>query len=303
MRASSISKYLMIGMLVVVTGVPSLSYAQSSREMENRLDRLENEVQTLNHAMYRGGGSGASVTDARANANAEIRMQQIETEMRDLRGQLEQQSFEIRQLRQEVESMGARGVASPAQSSSSSTAAVSQVPQAPVSITDMSMDADSDSFSYSSHNGEKPVAADGTKTLGTLGNTASSDSAAALYENAFALLKGANYDAAEKEFAAFLDAHPQHVLAGNAKYWLGETYYVRGHFEKAARNFAEGFQAYPNGSKAADNLLKLGLSLANLDKVSDACVALAQLSKEGYKNAAPVLRRAEQERARLKCES
>ena len=69
---------------------------------------------------------------------------------------------------------------------------------------------------------------------------------------------------------------PQDYLAGNAQYWMGETYYVRGRYQDAAVTFAEGYQKYPTNSKAPDNLLKLGMSLGQLGKKADACVAFAQ---------------------------
>jgi tol-pal system protein YbgF len=130
---------------------------------------------------------------------------------------------------------------------------------------------------------------------------ASGDSAASLYESAFSLLKGAQYDEAEKEFLSFLSQYPGHALTGNATYWLGETYYVRGKFDKAAKTFAEGYRADPKGAKAADNLLKMGMSLSGLGKKSDACVALGQIEKEYSTSAGPVLRRAQQEMTRLGC--
>jgi TolA-binding protein len=82
---------------------------------------------------------------------------------------------------------------------------------------------------------------------------------------------------------------------------LGETYYVRGKYDVAARLFAEGYQQYPDGSKTADNLLKLGMALGALGKKEDACIALAQLDKETGANLASVQRRAEQEKTRLGC--
>jgi tol-pal system protein YbgF len=97
------------------------------------------------------------------------------------------------------------------------------------------------------------------------------------YEYAFGLLRAANYPEAEKAFTAFVQKNPNDVLAGNAQYWLGETYYVRGDYQKAAVTFAEGFQNYPNSGKAADNLLKLGMSLGEMGKKQDACTALTQL--------------------------
>ncbi|MCD8562529.1 MAG: tol-pal system protein YbgF [Alphaproteobacteria bacterium] len=141
----------------------------------------------------------------------------------------------------------------------------------------------------------------GTITEGSGGVATSGDAAAMAYENAFSLLKAGNYDAAEKAFEGFLQKNPDHVLAGNAKYWLGETYYARANYEKAARVFAEAYQKYPDGSKAADNLLKLGMSLAATGNNTDACTAFRQLEKNYKTGSEPVLRRAQQEMSKLGC--
>lgn len=100
------------------------------------------------------------------------------------------------------------------------------------------------------------------------------------YEHAFGLLRQARYDEAEAALRAFLDAHPKDQLAGNANYWLGESYYVRADYVRAAEVFLEGYQREPKGSKAADSLLKLGMSLSNLDKKREACAAFDKLTKE-----------------------
>jgi len=65
---------------------------------------------------------------------------------------------------------------------------------------------------------------------------------------------------------------------------LGETYYVRGAFVEAAETFLEGYQANTQGPKAADALLKLGMSLASLEKKQEACAAFQKL-REDYPNA------------------
>ena len=125
---------------------------------------------------------------------------------------------------------------------------------------------------------------------------------AGLYERAFSFVRDRDYDRAETAFADFLERYPAHDLASNAKYWLGETFYVRGDFEKAARVFAEAYQQYPKGSKGPDNLLKLGMSLAGLGKTQDACVTYIQLRKEYASGSIPVLMRAEQEMEKLGCQ-
>ncbi|MBE0532056.1 MAG: tol-pal system protein YbgF [Rhodospirillales bacterium] len=100
------------------------------------------------------------------------------------------------------------------------------------------------------------------------------------YDHAFGLLRQARYDEAESALRAFLDAHPKDPLAGNANYWLGESFYVRADYVRAAEVFLEGYQREPKGTKAADTLLKLGMSLSNLDKKREACAAFDKLTKE-----------------------
>lgn len=122
------------------------------------------------------------------------------------------------------------------------------------------------------------------------------------YDYAFGLLRQADYDLAEQAFRTFLERHGASPLAANAQYWLAETHYVRGDYSAAAVAFAEGFQRFPDSSKTGDNLLKLGMSLAALDRGDDACVAFGQLAGGTQSGIAPSLRRrAEQERRRLRC--
>ncbi len=100
------------------------------------------------------------------------------------------------------------------------------------------------------------------------------------YNYAFGLLRQANYDKAELALQEFVKLHPKEALASNARYWLGETFYVRAAYVQAAEVFLEGFQADPKGPKAPDSLLKLGMSLSGLDKKREACAAFDKLLKD-----------------------
>jgi len=121
------------------------------------------------------------------------------------------------------------------------------------------------------------------------------------YDYAFDILRKADYGRAEKALRIFLEVNPDDNLAGNAQYWLGETFYVRGDFEQAAVEFLSGYQAYPNGIKAPDNLLKLGLAMAQLGQSDGACTALSRLATEYPEANDTIRRRAQTERARLSC--
>lgn len=121
------------------------------------------------------------------------------------------------------------------------------------------------------------------------------------YDYAFDFLKRQDYARAEAAFREFMKRYPKDALAGNAQYWLGETYYVRNDLQKSVIEFMNGYQNYPKSNKAPDNLLKLGMSLSRLGQTKEACTALGRLTKE-YPDAGEQIRRsAQQERQRLKC--
>tara|TARA_Y100000994_G_scaffold174682_1_gene144118 strand:- start:843 stop:1898 length:1056 start_codon:yes stop_codon:yes gene_type:complete len=122
------------------------------------------------------------------------------------------------------------------------------------------------------------------------------------YKYAFNFLKRRDFEGAERALKAFVEAYPGNELSGNAQYWLGETYYVRKNYGAAANVFAEGFKRYPKSNKAPDNLLKLGMSLAALERIEDACITFNKLDKE-YPNAKSAIKqRYKKEIIRLNCE-
>ena len=100
------------------------------------------------------------------------------------------------------------------------------------------------------------------------------------YTYALNLLRQTNYDQAEIALKQFIEMHSTGTLAGNARYWLGETYYVRADYQTAAQVFFEAFQNSPKGIKAPDMLLKLGMSLARLGKKNEACATYDKVESD-----------------------
>lgn len=121
------------------------------------------------------------------------------------------------------------------------------------------------------------------------------------YDEAYNLLMKSKYPEAEQAFTAFLKNYSDSKLVGNANYWLGETYYVRGQYDVAAGVFSDGLTKYEKSTKAPDNLLKLALTMAKLDKKTEACEFL-NLLPEKFSGADKALKqRAVQEAKKLSC--
>ena len=122
-----------------------------------------------------------------------------------------------------------------------------------------------------------------------------------LYDEAIKKLQEGDYAAAERGFKTFIQRNPQNKLAGNAQYWLGETYYARRDYNSALTAFAEGYKVYKTSPKGPDNLLKLGITMAVLGRKPDACAVFSRFSQDYPRATDLQKRRIEQERQKNGC--
>lgn len=99
----------------------------------------------------------------------------------------------------------------------------------------------------------------------------------ALYQQGYGSLLQKDYAGAEGAFRQLVETYPNDPLAGNAQYWIGETYYVRGQYKNAADAFLKGYKKYKSSDKAPDTLLKLGMALAELGQKDAACSTFSEL--------------------------
>ena len=99
------------------------------------------------------------------------------------------------------------------------------------------------------------------------------------YEYAMNLLKQGDYETAEKAFIEFMSVGSDAKLLSNSNFWLAETYYVRENYKDAAKSYLNLYQKYPEAQKAPNALLKLGISLVNMDQKEQGCVTFLKLQE------------------------
>jgi tol-pal system protein YbgF len=319
----------LLGLLQLFLAGTALAQDRDLRPLLDRLDRLERDMNQLQRQVYRGGSSsGAPVPVAPADSsssavNAEIRMDQLEAQMRQLTGTVEETTYNIDQLKSRLDKLvsdvdlrltalehpgdatAASGVAAGTQANAAPAAAPTPTP------------ANTDQPPPPAGAGANPAApASQSGTLGTLGGPATqtasrtpakpggplpAGSAQDQYNYAFGLLRQADYPGAEEALRAFVQRYPNDALAGNAQYWLGETFYVRKDYNNAAAAFAEGYRKYPQSGKGADSLLKLGMSLSNVGQKKEACLTFGQLAHDFPNASSNIKERASQEKQHLGC--
>ena len=123
------------------------------------------------------------------------------------------------------------------------------------------------------------------------------------YEFAVSFMKIGDYETAEFALKEFIEKNKDHDLAGSAQYWYGETFRIRQLYSDAATAYLDGYQNYPKSKKAADNLLKLGITMVQLGEKDQGCKMIIGLKKEYPKASKSVLQKAQYEQKKFKCNS
>ncbi len=122
-------------------------------------------------------------------------------------------------------------------------------------------------------------------TLGTLTSTATvSGAEKAQFDTAVSAINGGRAVEGRGIMEGFLSSYPGSALAGDAHYWLGESYFATGEYQAAASRYLDGATLYPNGPRAPESLLKLGMTLNLLGRTDVACQTLREVAAR-YPNA------------------
>ena len=245
---------------------------------------------------------------APATARLEVRMSQLEQDLRTVTGRMEDIAFQLRKLDDRLDKLAADMEYRLSQAKSSDTGtsaggsdaaavaagggAVSGTPRVGPAV-----DGEMNPAAAQMGNSPAPASQTGGQQTASLPPKTPREQ----YARAFSQLERRQYEESAAGFSEFLKANPNDPLADNARYWLAETYYARGEYGRSAELFLDAYEKSKTGPKAPDTLLKLGLSLAGLDKNKEACASFRELSR-AFPNAPDAIReRAAQEGKRLSC--
>ena len=105
-------------------------------------------------------------------------------------------------------------------------------------------------------------------------NDASDPAIEQQYQAAFSQLKAGRFNESARLFEDFIQQHPNHQLTDNSYYWLGESYYVTRNYPLALAAFQALEQNFPLSSKLSDALLKIGYTYHELEDFAQAEAAL-----------------------------
>jgi tol-pal system protein YbgF len=244
-------------------------------------------------------------------ARLQVKIGELEDEIRKLRGSMEQQAYENQQLKAQLQKTNTDVNYRLDAIEKKQMASV-----APMSTPVAQQQGDNTPDSGQLQPVEEPADRDSSSDDGSSGSNANANAPATIapvksvpkfttsrdhYNYAFKLLNQAKYPEAGAAFSAFTKQYPKDPLIGNAWYWLGETYYVQRDYVRAADDFRQGYESMPTGPKAGDNLLKLAMSLNAVKKDKEACIILKQVVTKFGSSSSSMRLRAEQEINTIGC--
>ena len=272
----------MAAALVAATSFSGSVDAQSGRlSLAERVARLE--------AQNQGQGAGQSTVDLLN------RIDDLQSEVQSLRGLVEQQAFEIEELKKrsrdqyvDLDSRISRLEGNPVAATSAPPAEptapiapgqVQSLPEAPTAPGQLSMEAPIEPAAdptLAAAPAAAPAAAAVDEPAAPPAATTMIPQAGeqAAYDTAFDALREGRYAESARRFSAFLEQFPQGELADNATYWLGESYYVTQNYQIALDTFRSLLASYPQSAKTQDAMLKVGYCLYELKQWAAAEAAL-----------------------------
>lgn len=248
------------------------------------VDNLREDVEVLQRQIYR----DQSNIPAGKSSDILVRMSDFEEQMRNMNGKIEELEYKIKTLNERLDMIN-----------KDVDVRIKMIEGKPIS-GGVGTNAKAPKFAA-------PVADNAPKSL--VGDSIKGDDLAPvegqdvnkIYQEGLEAFNSGNTVKAEQNFKAILERFSTDKLASNAQYWLGEVYYSQKNYAKAAVAFGKGYEKYKDGTKGADSLYKLGMSMNQLGKKSEACAALTNVAKEFPKAEKTLLEKAGAEAAKLKC--
>ena len=285
-------KYLSFACAAILCSAVSAQAQQynAPEPIMNEIEAIRQELAILQRQMYREQNDG--ISNPRSAADIAVKIGEFDEKLRQLSGKVDETNYKIKQLENKIDLIN-----------KDVDVRIKMIEGKPVDDTTPPA-----SLSLNQEKFKAPVAVGAPKSV--TGDSISkgedlapvkTKSVQQIYDEGIAAVKISDFEVAEQRFNDILKKAPDDKLAGNAQYWLGEVFYGQKNYQKAAVAFAKVIEKYKDGSKGPDSLLKLGMSMQNLKKNTEACQAFNSMKTEFPKADKAILDRAASEAKKLGC--
>ena len=268
----------------------SKSFAEDALTIKQQLDRIMEEVKDLNKAVFNKSFnndqlySTNEINDTERFTSIDIRIYDLEKDIKNLTLQFEEILFKLDDLSNDVDSLELELINK---------------------LEEIKIESKKENININKSDNQEDVSVKEENTLGKIvisdknKSTNVTDSSISITEEEknnlknelsnltpeeqmqFALdqMMKKNYDKSKKILEKFIESFPKNQLSGSAHFWLGKIFLFETNYRKAAIVFGEGVQKFPKSIKAAEMYYELAKSLKEMNKISEACKILTLLEE------------------------
>jgi len=293
-------------------------YAEEAEEIETIIQKLQEDIKTLEKAVYSQGVSTTSISGELSGNESDVltkhllKLSELEEQFKILTNNFEEINFKLDKISNRItkvqtdNQMRFRDLERSGVNQSDSAALNapkklpgSSEPQDLGGVTDSDIAAaEQIQKTQSIESVSSVITEDAPRPEKILPDTTPEEQ----YKFAVSFIKVGDYETAEIALREFVDGNSGHQLAGNAQYWYGETFRVRQLYQDAATAYLNGYQKYPDSSKAPVNLLKLGVMLVQIGEKEQGCSMILGVKEQYPKANQSVIQKAEYEKKKFNCE-
>jgi len=269
--------------ILSLSATAALAQRQPPPTPEQRLDRLERQVQQVQRQVFPKGrpADTAGFSNEPAATQSSVvtldqRLDALERQVADMLRQSEENGHRL----QTIESDFGRFRADQDQRMSTLEQRVADAAAAAAAAPPV------DAAPATTKPATKPAAgkpkadttaATTTATAGDSAAVAEGDPGEDAYSEGFHLWEAGNYDQAITTLRAFTAAYPKHRRASYANNLIGRALLDKGDARAAAQALLANYRNNPRGDRAPDSLFYLGQALMKLGQAGQACKAYAEL--------------------------
>lgn len=102
-------------------------------------------------------------------------------------------------------------------------------------------------------------------------------SAESFYKQGQDAVKAGDIKKSREILTKFLEQYPSHKLSPNARYWIGETYYMEKNYEQAVLEYQQVIKEFPGKDKVPAAMLKQAMAFKELGDMKSARFVLKEL--------------------------
>ena len=267
--------------------IPAIAQRQAPPSPEQRIDRLERQVQQVQRQVFPKGrpADTAGFADDPAATQASVvtlgqRLDSLERQMADLLRQSEENGNRLRGIETGMTQLKAEQDQRIAALEQRIAAAATVVPDAssnpapPVTTTPSRPRPSTTTPATTT-----PPRTTGASAPATGGPApvAAVDEGEDAYTQGFRLWEGGQYDQAISQLKSFTAAYPKHRRVSFANNLIGRALLDKGDARGAATALLANYRSNPAGERAPDSLFYLGQALMKLGQPGQACKAYAEL--------------------------